>query len=236
MGIGKEFFELMDSIGYRFHDLTYLQTALTHSSYTNEMKTRGFRAESNESLEFLGDAVLQIIISEALFRRFGKLGEGVLTDMRKSLVCKNTLARLAQRLDMGKFLNVGNGEESLDIRNRPRVLSNAFEAMVAAVYLDDSERGGHLYRDCILGLFEREISALTPRSHDDYKTMLQQFVEKNGDSILNYKYDESGPEHSKLFVAYAFVNNNKVGSGEGRTKREAEMGAAKEALTLFGIL
>lgn len=236
MGIGKEFFELMDAIGYRFHDLTYLQTALTHSSYTNEMKTRGFRAESNESLEFLGDAVLQIIISEELFSRFGKLGEGVLTDMRKSLVCKNTLARLAEKYKIGDYMNVGNGEETLDIRKRPRVLSNAYEAIVAAIYLDDRNFGGNKYRECILDMFESEISVLSPRNHDDYKTMLQQFVEKNGDSVLRYEYEESGPEHKKHFVAHSFVNNNLVGTGEGKTKREAEMGAAREALSLFGIL
>ena len=236
MGIGREFIELMDDLGYSFRDLKILQTALTHSSYTNEMKTRGFRAESNESMEFLGDAVLQIFISEAIYSEFSKLGEGVLTDMRKRLVCKNTLARLAEELKIGEYINVGNGEEAQDIRRRPKVLANALEAVIGAMYIDDPDGGKADCRTAVLRIFKNELLGLTQRPNDDYKTALLQFVEKNGDSVLRYEYEEDGPEHKKLFRARVYVNNNLVGRGEGGTKREAEMGAAKEALGLFGII
>ena len=237
MGIGREFYTLMKTIGYTFKDNTYLQIALTHTSYSNEMRSRGFRAESNETLEFLGDAVLQIIISEELYDKYSKLGEGTLTQYRQRLVCEKTLSAIAERINLGDYLNVGTGEESMCVRTRPKVLADALEAVIAAVYLDDRENGnGILYRAVVLGLFNYHIDEVIRNTAQDYKTMLQQFVEKNGDSVLAYEYTESGPEHNKTFTAIAYVNNNKVGVGTGRTKRAAEMEAARSALMLFGII
>lgn len=236
MGIGKEFIGLMSHIGYQFKDITLLENALTHSSYSNEMKRRGFNAKSNESLEFLGDAVLELVISEELFSRFGKDGEGVLTRMRQNLVCEGTLARIGERLSLGEYLNVGTGEESTDVRHRAKVIADALEAVIAAVYLDDLSSNRENYRKVILNLFADEISGIAENGFADYKSMLQQFVEKNAGCVLRYEYDEKGPEHNKQFTAYAFINNNKVGEGTGTTKRAAEASAAMSALALFGIV
>lgn len=236
MGIGKEFIELMSAIEYEFHDITILQTALTHSSYSNEMKKRGFRTESNEALEFLGDAVLELVISEELFMLCSKDGEGTLTKLRQTLVCENTLAKIAAQIRLGDYLNVGTGEESTDVRRRSKVLADALEALIAAVYTDDKGHAGNKYRDMILKLFNPEIDAAMKRGNADYKTMLQQFVEKNQGSILRYEYLDEGPEHRKTFTAIAYINNNRVGEGKGFTKRAAESEAAMRALKLFGIV
>ena len=237
MGIGREFTDLMQIIGYEFCDVELLQTALTHSSYTNEMKNRGFRAESNETLEFLGDAVLQIVISEHLYDKYSKRGEGVLARLRQSVVCESTLARIAKGIELGMYLNIGTGEENLDLRNGTKVLADALEALIAAIYMDDRTYArGMKYPTVILNLFDKEITNAINKGNNDYKTLLQNFVEKNEGSILSYVVSESGPQHEKKFYAEAYINNNRVGSGEGNTKRRAEMQAAKEALKLFGII
>ena len=237
MAIGKEFIVLMERIGYSFSDLSYLEKALTHVSYTNEMKSRGIRAESNEALEFLGDAVLEMVISRELFDRYRADGEGTLTKMRQSIVCESALARVARRLSLGDFLNVGNGEEGANVRERDKVLADALEAVIAAVYLDDTSLGGERYSGVILELFEPEIKRAPADSNSDYKTRLQQLIEKNGDSELRYEVaDTDGPEHRRTFTVLAIVNNNVVGRGSGRTKKAAQMEAAREALRLFGVI
>lgn len=236
MGIGKEFYELMDKISYTFNDVSHLECALTHSSYSNEMKKRGFRVNSNESYEFLGDAVLELIISEALFARCVGEGEGALTKYRQSLVCESTLAKIADSIDLGAYLNVGSSEENTDVRRRAKVLADALEALIASVYLDSEKLGeSNAAKDVVLSLFNKEIDSVIQRGNTDYKSMLLQFVEKNSGSELRFEYTESGPEHKKQFHATAYINNNAVGDGEGRTKRAAEMSAAKSALKLFGI-
>lgn len=236
MGIGKEFIRLMSDIGYQFHDITLLENALTHSSYSNEMKRRGFNAKSNEALEFLGDAVLELVISEELFSKYNKDGEGTLTKMRQALVCEGTLARIADGLKLGEYLNVGTGEESTDVRRRAKVLADAIEAVIAAIYIDDMANNRENYRRVILSLFADEIARTMENGCNDYKTMLQQFVEKNADCVLRYEYEEHGPEHDKVFTAVAYINNNKVGEGTGTTKRAAEASAAMRALMLFGMV
>ena len=237
MGIGREFIELMDVIGYSFNDITYLETALTHSSYANEMKSRGIRVVCNEELEFLGDAVLELVISEELYRGHSKNGEGTLTRMRQALVCEGTLAKVARDVNLGVYLNVGTGEEQSDIRERPKVMADAMEAVIAAIYLDDREYGSSShFRQVILSLFDKYIRDVHKASAPDHKTTLQQFVEKNSGSELRYSYTEEGPEHMKIFTATAYINNNKVGEGSGKTKRQAETNAAEAALKLFGIL
>ncbi len=236
MGIGKEIFELCDKIKYTFADISFLECALTHSSYTNEMKAKGIRAQSNEALEFLGDAVLQILISEELFDRYGSLGEGTLTRMRQHLVCESTLARIARTINLGDYLNIGTGEETSLLRERDKVLADATEALIAAVYKDARANSSEEYKRVIFDLFAEEFSRIANNRFSDYKTTLQQFVEKNPDSVLRYEYEETGPEHNKRFFATAYINNNRVGTGTGTTKRASEMQAAKSALRLFGIL
>ena len=236
MGIGREFIELTDKLGYKFRDVSYLETALTHTSYSFEAKARGQRATSNEALEFLGDAVLELVISEELYKRYAKQGEGILTKMRQVLVCENTLAKIASDLNLGVYLNIGTGEEASDLRSRTKVLADAMEAVIAAVYIDDRAFGSMLYRDVILSLFAPLIEEALKNGFSDYKTMLQQLVEKNAGDVLKYEYIEEGPEHNKSFTARAYINSNLVGAGSGRTKRSAEMQAARSALMLFGVI
>ena len=237
MALGKDALELADKLSYSFSDTLYLDVALTHSSYTNELRSKGMKADSNERLEFLGDAVLQLVISEHLYSSFSKYREGALTKMRQQLVCEKTLSRIARKIDLGQYINLGNGEEASDCRSRPKILADALEALIAAVYLDDRTNAhGNLYRAVVICLFEKEIENILKSGNKDYKTLLQQFVEKNGDALLRYDIEESGPEHQKTFIATAYINNNKVGDGKGSTKRAAEMQAAKVALRLFGII
>ncbi len=236
MAIGKEIFELQSVIEYEFSDLSYLERAVTHSSFSYEMRTKGMNVLSNERLEFLGDAVLEIVISEHLFGVFEGLDEGVLTKMRQYLVCEKTLAKIAERINLGAYLNLGRGEEGAGLRARPKVLADALEALIAAVYLDSKENCPNCAKELILKLFSEEISNSRNMQKGDYKTMLQQLVEKDGSAILEYKLvREVGPEHKKLFEIEAYVNNNLVGKGAGFNKKDAEMAAAKEALLLFGV-
>ncbi len=223
-------------IEYEFSDLSYLERAVTHSSFSYEMRSKGINAVSNERLEFLGDAVLEIVISEHLYSSFESLGEGVLTKMRQYLVCEKTLAKIAERINLGAYLNLGRGEEGAGLRTRQKVLADALEALIAAVYLDSSHMNENFAKKLILKLFQEEINNSRNMQKGDYKTMLQQLVEKDGLAVLEYKLArEVGPEHEKLFEIEAYVNNNLVGRGAGFNKKDAEMAAAKEALLLFGV-
>lgn len=235
MALGKDVLELQEKLSYSFSDVSLLDEAMTHSSYTNEMRARGMKAQSNERLEFLGDAVLQLVISEDLYQSFSKHREGALTKMRQQLVCEKTLARIAKRLSLGDYVNLGNGEEIGDCRSRPKILADALEALIAAVYLDSAARGGEDYKQVILSLFAEEIR-LCARQKTDFKTRLQQLAEQDGAALLEYRViSEEGPEHNKSFTVAAYINNNEVGRGSGRTKKLAEMQAAKMALNLFGV-
>ena len=234
MAIGKEFFTFEEKIGYKFKDITLLQTALTHSSYSNEKKSQGLFFESNERLEFLGDAVLQIVVSEYLFENYKKRPEGVLTKMRQHLVCEKTLAKIAMQINLGDYINLGRGEELTDCRRRPKVLADALEAVFAAIYLDSQDR--EILSKVIISLISSEIYEAVVMQNGDYKTILQQIVEKDGTAILEYEIvEESGPEHNKTFTVVAKVNNNIVGKGTSKSKKDAEMQAAKVALLLFGV-
>ena len=236
MALGRDALELQDKIGYKFRDLSYLETALTHSSYTNEMRTRGIKAASNERLEFLGDAVLQLLISEYFYSNFQKYREGALTKMRQQIVCEKTLAKIAVKIDLGAYLNLGNGEEGSDCRRRPKILADALEALVAAVYLDSKAYGTEEYIDVVHTLFNDELLSRAVQT-TDYKSRLQQLAEQDGSAFLEYRViSEEGPEHNKIFTVIALVNNNQVGIGRATTKKKAEMAAAKMALSLFGVL
>lgn len=236
MAIGKNIFELEKAIGYKFCDIAYLERALTHSSYSYEMKNRGRLLPSNERLEFLGDSILELVISEYLFESFNDCREGILTKMRQYLVCEKSLSSVAARLDLGAYINLGRGEELAGHRARPKVLADALEALIAAIYLDSKEKEQSAVKKFILSFFKDEIEKSINMQKGDYKTMLQELVEKDG-SFLEYELSsESGPEHDKNFAVIAKVNNNIVGRGEGKTKKLAEMEAAREALMLFGVV
>lgn len=235
MAIGKEFIELEEKINYKFWDIKLLEVALTHSSYSNEKRSQGIIYSSNERLEFLGDAVLEIVISEYLYKNYKNRSEGMLTKMRQYLVCEKTLSKISAEINLGEYINLGRGEEMTDCRKRPKVLADALEAVLAAVYLD-SHSSGKDYRTVILNLFSDEIEKASSMQKGDYKTLLQQLVEKDGASILEYEVLEmSGPEHDKTFKVVAKINNNLVGTGISKSKKDAEMKAAKVALELFGV-
>ncbi len=236
MAIGKDFSELIDSIGYEFFDVAYLENALTHSSYSNEYKAKGLTLPSNERLEFLGDAVLQIFVSEYIYDNFRSCNEGKLTVMRQRLVCEKTLSSIAEKIYLGRYIHLGKGEEETSCRTRPKVLANALEALIGALYVDSKARGDEEYKRVLLRLFSDELAVSDKVVGADYKTLLQQLVEKDGSATLEYVVEsETGPDHDKFYTVIAKVNNNNVGQGRARKKRDAEMQAAKVALSLFGI-
>lgn len=227
------------NIGYQFKDRSLLEEALTHSSYANEHG--GIKKHKcNERLEFLGDAVLSSVTAEYLFRKFADHPEGDLTRMRAELVCEKALAEYAEKIDLGRFLLLGKGEERGGGRERKSILSDAFEALLAAVYLDAgaNNEAKDSIRSYLMPLVEARLEVLLAEWHGaDYKTLLQQFIQRSEGEILEYvTVGEKGPDHAKVFTVEARLNSNIIGTGEGATKRAAEQSAAKQALTLFGEL
>ncbi|MBQ3049244.1 MAG: ribonuclease III [Oscillospiraceae bacterium] len=221
--------ELQKVIDYNFKDERFLTIALTHSSYANEVKGA---VEYNERQEFLGDAVLSIIVSDYLFENFSQLPEGQLTKKRASLVCEKTLSDFAKTIDLGKYMYLGKGEAQTGGANRASILADAFEALIAAIYLDG---GIEPAKKFVLGFV---IPALekAPKKTKDYKTELQEVIQQNPEEKLTYvMVGESGPDHDKRFTAEVHLNSNVIGVGEGKSKKEAEQMAAKEALRLMGL-
>ena len=236
MAIGENQDTLCETLGYTFRDPTYLQTALTHTSYSHEMRTRGVPYPSNERLEFLGDAVLQLVISDELYRAYDRQAEGTLTKIRQRLVCEKTLHRLAESLQLGRYLHLGHGEELTDCRKRPKVLADAMEAVLAAVYLDCRAAEEDVYREVLLRLMKPYLEECVSAPLADAKTELQQLVEKDGSSVLTYTVVErDGPEHDRRYTVACYVNSNEVGRAEAHTIKDAEMAAAACALRLFGL-
>lgn len=228
--------ELEAIIGYEFKNKEFLRTALTHSSYANELKARKKSAECNERLEFLGDSVLSIIVSEYLFERYASSPEGELTKFRAAVVQSGALASYARRIQLGDFLYLGVGEEKNDGRERQSNLENAFEALLAAIYLDAGAEGKVSVKRFLLPFIKDEIKRVSDTGlHRDYKTELQQLIQQAEGDFLEYvTVGESGPDHKKTFSVEARLNSNIIGKGSGKTKREAEQNAAKKALELFG--
>ena len=228
--------ELEQKLGYVFNNIEYLQTALTHSSYSNELKLKGKIVECNERLEFLGDSVLSIIAANYLFNKYPDYPEGELTRRRAVIVCRDALSSYAKAFDLGSFLFLGNGEEKNNARERKSLLENTFEALMGAIYLDGNQYRMEIIADLMYPFFENELDAWEKgRIVKDYKSELQQIVQQSGVDTLSYVLvGSSGPDHEKIFEVEARLNSNIVGHGKGRTKREAEQCAAKEALELFG--
>lgn len=215
-------------IGYKFKDRSLLQTALTHSSYANEMNGK---VDYNERLEFLGDSVLGMITAEYLFTHHPEMPEGKLTKTRSSMVCEKSLHKFAQSIKLGEFMYLGKGEINTGGRERPSILADAFESLIAAIYLD---AGFEEAKKFVLGFISNadiEEPVIT-----DYKTALQEIVQKNPGEYLEYfMVGESGPDHCKTFIVEVHLNNNVIGTGEGRSKKQAEQMAAKATLRLMGI-
>ena len=220
--------ELQQRIGYSFNNVAYLQRAMTHSSYAG-----GKNNGSNERLEFLGDSVLQITVSLFLFTNMAEEPEGQLTKLRASLVCENSLYSFAKKIDLGAFILLGKGEEMTGGRDRRSILADAFEALIAAIFLDGGMDEAQKF---ILG-FMPSIEALKSGKVKlgDYKTILQEIIQQNPEEHVSYVIsDEEGEGHHKIFHANLMLNGQCIGKGKGQSKKEAEQAAAKEAIKLMG--
>ena len=220
----------MNEIGYTFKDGELLLKALTHSSFANEKHL----PESNERLEFLGDSVLSLVVADYLYRHFSHIPEGELTKLRASLVCEQALSSFAERISLGEWLRLGRGERMTGGSRRPSILADAFEAVIAAIYLDG---GIEPAREFILRFVRPETEQRRTVVILDFKTSLQEIIQQNPDEMVEYVVTgESGPDHDKRFTVEVRLNNETIGRGEGRSKKEAEQKAAKEALSLMGRL
>lgn len=223
--------ELEKKLNYQFRNPAFLEEALSHSSYANEH--RGSHLNSNERLEFLGDSVLGFVTAEFLFARHPDLPEGDLTRIRAALVCEQSLYEVAQKLQLGKYLKLGKGEEAGGGRTRTSILADATEAVFAAVYLDGGiTAASALIHRCLLDAEKEE--AVEERRRD-YKTALQELVQRQADQVLIYRMvGESGPDHAKVFTAEVLLNGKAVGQGSGHSKKEAEQAAACSAMKQLG--
>ena len=219
--------ELEKKLNYTFRNSELLQEALNHSSYANEH--RSAHLHSNERLEFLGDSVLGFVTAEFLFLRHPEAPEGDLTRIRAALVCEQSLYEVAQWLDLGQYLKLGRGEEAGGGRERTSILADAVEAVFAAVYLDGGiDAARELIHRCLLDV-QRE--SVVEERRRDYKTALQELVQRQADQVLTYRMaGEQGPDHAKTFRAEVLLNGAVIGAGDGHSKKEAEQAAAKAAL------
>ncbi|MBE6687688.1 MAG: ribonuclease III [Ruminococcaceae bacterium] len=225
--------ELQNAVGYTFKNPVYMYEALTHSSFSNEQKSRHKDYPCNERLEFLGDSVLSFVVSDYIFNGIGRYQEGDLTKIRSAAVCEDACFEYAKKFELGKYMLLGKGEENAGGRERKSILADAFEAFLAAVFMDG---GIEPAREFLLPYIKKSVNRIISNGNlRDYKTLLQQFVQQNKGDILEYRpIGESGPDHNKVFEVEVSVNNNVIGKGKGSSKREAEQSAARAALELFG--
>lgn len=222
--------KLQKTINYTFKNQEYLKEALTHSSYANEQKNKKIRC--NERLEFFGDSILSLIVSEYIYINCPDFPEGDLTKLRASLVCEESLFKFAKQINLGSSLVLSKGELNNRGAQRPSILSDAFEALIAALYLDG---GKSVAQDFVLGFVIPEIKNYKKHPAQDYKTTLQEIIQKNPGELLEYVLvGESGPDHNKHFVVEVHLNSNVIGKGGGKSKKQAEQQAAREALELMG--
>ncbi len=222
---------LEKNLNYTFKNKELLKNALCHSSYANE---KHLAHGSNERLEFLGDAVLSVVVADYLYANFSSMPEGELTKLRASLVCEKTLCGFSKDLNLGEYLLFGKGEEANGGRERPSILADAFEAVLAAMYLDG---GMEVARKHILRFVLEELNCRQEDSFKDYKTTLQEVIQKNPEERLTYVLiAESGPDHDKQFTVEVHLNSNIIGTGVGKSKKRAEQNAAKDALSLMGVV
>lgn len=220
--------EFQKKIGYTFNNDRLLYEALSHSSYANEKKGR----KSNERLEFLGDSVLSIVVSNYIFHHQQQMPEGQLSKLRASLVCEKALFEFSKQIDLGEHIMLGKGEENTGGRQRPSIVSDAFEAVIAAIYLDGGMEPASKH---ILRFMPKQFDKSVTPSFTDYKTILQEIVQKNPEERVIYKLvEETGPAHDKRFTVNVMLNSNVIGTGTGASKKNAEQRAAREALALMG--
>lgn len=229
MKLNKKILDKIDKfeniIDYKFKNKEYILEALTHSSYSNENKNYDF----NERLEFLGDSVLSIVVSEYLFKNEKNLPEGELTKLRANIVCEESLNDVANEIKLGEYILLGKGEEATGGRHRISILADAFEAVIASIYLDGGIENAKTF---ILRYMENVIcDSRKGKIFRDYKTHLQEILQGRGENNIWYKLiDEKGPDHNKRFVMQVGINDDVLGTGEGKSKKEAEQLAARVAL------
>ena len=215
---------LQNSIGYSFKNIVLLKMALTHTSYAHENNL-----ESNEKLEFLGDAVLEFVMSEYLYKNYSNLVEGEMTKVRATVVCENSLYNIAMKHNFSDFLYLGKSEVITNGRGKPAMLADSVEAVIAAIFLDSNIEEAKKF--IITNLRDAIDTASQDVGNKDYKTVLQEKLQKHGSVEISYEIlDEKGPDHDKTFIAEVSCNCRKLAKGKGNTKKHAEMDAAKNAL------
>lgn len=228
----KKLESLEKKVDYSFKDKGLMNMALTHTSY---VKGDGRASEHNERLEFLGDAVLELCVSEYLYNRFSEYNEGDMTRLRAQTVCEGALFDVAKGLDLGSVLLLGRGEDHSGGREKPSILSDAVEALIGALYIDGGMDTARRFIMSFIGAAVQ--SAVSGGPHKDYKTMLQEYVQKRHMGQIAYVLTgSSGPDHNKIFAMNVSIAGTVVGSGEGKTKQEAGQQAAKAALIEIGII
>lgn len=217
--------KLQEKIGYQFRNVGLLQTALTHSSYANEHRTE--KTAYNERLEFLGDSILGFVTADYLYRNEGSLPEGKMTRLRAELVCEKSLAAVADELELGRLLRLGKGAEQTGARGRASICADAVEAVLAAVYLDG---GISPAREFVTAFILSRIDSVKEENRD-WKTELQEHLQKNGAVSLSYVLlEETGPDHDKRFRMAVLLDGKEIGRGEGKSKKAAEQAAARAAV------
>ncbi len=221
---------LENRLDYKFNNIKLLKNALVHSSYANEVRGD---THSNERLEFLGDSVLSIIVAEHIFNKYPNMPEGELTKLRASLVCEKSLCSYSRELGIGKCLLLGNGEDKNGGRERDSILADAFEAVLAAIYIDGGMAAAKKH---VLNTVLRDLEHHSDEdSFKDYKTVLQEIIQRNPEESVSYiLIDEKGPDHDKIFTVEVHLNSNVIGQGSGKSKKQAEQMAACQALKLMG--
>ncbi len=220
---------LETKLNYKFNNIELLKNALIHSSYANEVRGN---THSNERLEFLGDSVLSIIVADHIYHKYPNMPEGELTRLRASLVCEKSLCTLSRELCIGEYLKLGKGEDKNGGRERDSILADAFESVLAAIYLDG---GMSAAKKHILNTVLRDLDHHSDDSFKDYKTTLQEIIQRNPEESVSYTLvDETGPDHDKQFTVAVHLNSNVIGTGIGKSKKQAEQMAAKQALKLMG--
>lgn len=228
----KKLLEFQDILGVDFDNIDLLDNALTHTSYANQHNLT--YNHHNERLEFLGDAVLSIVISEYLYKKYKNKPEGKLTKIRAGVVCESSLAEIARKLNINQYLRIGKGEELSGGREKDSLIADACEAIIASIYLD---KGIEVVKEFIIRNFSNKIELTGKgKNYNDYKTRLQELVQKGTLAVIKYKVvSESGPDHNKMFETEVYLNDKCYGSGTGKSKKEAEQNAAKEALNSLGV-
>lgn len=223
--------EVEDILGFKFNEERLLKTALTHSSYANQHKDQDY----NERVEFLGDSILQLCITEYLFLNCKNKSEGELTKIRSLIVCENSLYQIGKKLELGYFIRISRGEELTGGRERVSIIADAVEALLAAIYLD---KGLEFVKDFIIGHFEDIIKkAINNDIVLDYKTKLQEEMQKSGEVSIVYELvKHEGPPHRRKFFTTVIIECKEYGKGEGYSKKESEQNAAREALMKMGVL